>query len=84
MSDKEFRIIHLKKFSELHEHTDKYSTKLGKQCMNKISSAKKEKPSKEKNPKQMNRNPRVEKYNELKNSIESFKNILDHEEESVI
>ena len=52
--------------------------------MNKIGSAKKEKPSKEKNPKQMNRNPRVEKYNELKNSIESFKSILDHEEESVI
>ena len=31
----------------------------------------------------MNRNPRTEKYNELKNSIENFKRILDHAEESV-
>lgn len=31
----------------------------------------------------MNRNPRTEKYNKLKNSIENFKRILDHAEESV-
>ena len=31
----------------------------------------------------MNRNPRTEKYNELKNSTENFKRILDHAEESV-
>ena len=31
----------------------------------------------------MNRKSRTEKYNELKNSIENFKSIFDHAEESV-
>ena len=37
LSDKELRIILLKKFSELQQHTDN-KIKLGKQCMNKMSS----------------------------------------------
>lgn len=36
-SDKEFRIILLKKFSELQENTDN-QIKLGKQCLNKMKS----------------------------------------------
>ena len=61
MSDKEFRIIPLKKFSEVQEPVDR---KLNK--MNKMRSSAKRKLSK---TKKKNWNPRAEEYNKCTNEF---------------
>lgn len=77
LSNKEFKIILLKKFSELQEHTDRQLHKTRKTMQ-----AQNEKFNKEidttKKLNQTNRNTRAEEYNDwTENSIENCKSTLD-------
>lgn len=51
LSDKKFRTVFLRKFSELQENIDRQLNEIRKQCMNKVrKSIRKQQPSKTKNP----------------------------------
>lgn len=77
LSDKEFRITLLRKFSEQQENTDRKQNRIGKTMHEQNETFNKETANiKQTNKQTPTRNPRIEKYSKQTEEFETNKRIL--------